>query len=89
MSDFYTNNCPLCSKQLSILETDQETNCDCGAYLEVEIMKNSTGSKYMDLHIIRSYKPVDCPFCGESDFDKPGLKYHLNYCNEFQATEDI
>ena len=28
-----------------------------------------------------------CPFCGEVDFDKEGLKYHLEtYCNEYQQT---
>lgn len=31
-----------------------------------------------------------CPFCGEKDFDKIGLKYHLqNYCNDYKNTEEI
>lgn len=26
-----------------------------------------------------------CPFCGDVDFDKEGLKYHLdNYCDEYR-----
>ena len=29
---------------------------------------------------------VNCPFCNESDFDKIGLKYHLeNYCEEYKT----
>lgn len=28
-----------------------------------------------------------CPYCGDSDFDKEGLKYHLqNYCDEYRQT---
>ena len=31
-----------------------------------------------------------CPFCGEQDFDKPGLKYHLEtYCDEYKNVEVI
>ena len=31
-----------------------------------------------------------CPFCGEEDFDLPGLKYHLRfYCGTFEITEDV
>lgn len=27
---------------------------------------------------------IVCPFCGEDDFDKEGLKYHLGkYCEEY------
>jgi len=32
---------------------------------------------------------IECPFCGEKDFDKTGLKYHLyNYCQEYKRTPD-
>lgn len=32
---------------------------------------------------------IKCPFCGESDFDKVGLKGHLFYgdCAEYEQTE--
>ncbi|MBA7499218.1 hypothetical protein ES704_01958 [subsurface metagenome] len=33
---------------------------------------------------------IVCPFCGEDDFDKVGLKYHLDtYCKIYQETEVI
>jgi hypothetical protein len=33
---------------------------------------------------------LTCPFCGEKDFDKPGLKDHLLiWCDEFKETENI
>lgn len=33
---------------------------------------------------------IKCPFCGQDDFDKPGLKYHLNvYCVEYMNTEEL
>lgn len=33
---------------------------------------------------------ITCPFCGDSDFDLIGLKYHLsNYCKVFQDTEVV
>ena len=32
---------------------------------------------------------VDCPFCNEKDFDKIGLKIHLeNYCEEYKNTSE-
>jgi len=32
---------------------------------------------------------IECPFCGEKDFDKIGLKYHLNnYCINYRDTPD-
>ena len=32
---------------------------------------------------------IECPFCGEKDFDKIGLKYHLeNHCNEYRHIPD-
>ena len=32
-------------------------------------------------------KIIECPFCGEDDFDKIGLKIHLTrYCEEYDAT---
>ncbi len=32
-----------------------------------------------------------CPFCGEGDFDKPGLKSHFEHgdCEEYNNTEVI
>jgi len=31
-----------------------------------------------------------CPFCNEDDFDKMGLKYHLeNYCLEYKNMPDV
>lgn len=32
-----------------------------------------------------------CPFCGERDFDLPGLKLHINagWCEQFNDTEDL
>ena len=32
---------------------------------------------------------IECPFCSEKDFDKIGLKYHLeNHCEEYKNTPD-
>ena len=33
----------------------------------------------------------NCPFCGEGDFDKPGLKSHLEHgdCEEYNNAEVI
>ena len=31
------------------------------------------------LHIINHRQNVDCPFCGRSDYGKPGLIIHLEY----------
>ena len=31
-------------------------------------------------------RPIQCPFCGEGDFDLVGLKYHLErYCRDYIA----
>lgn len=32
---------------------------------------------------------LTCPFCGETDFDKVGLKIHIinGWCEEFENTE--
>jgi len=31
---------------------------------------------------------IVCPFCGEDDYDKAGLRHHLkNYCEEFNSVE--
>ena len=33
---------------------------------------------------------MECPFCGEEDFDKEGLKNHLLcYCKIFSETETL
>ena len=34
---------------------------------------------------------ISCPFCGEKDFDKIGLKHHLinGYCEEYLNTQSI
>lgn len=33
---------------------------------------------------------ITCPFCGEKDFDKAGLKFHLVYnCKDFDNTENL
>lgn len=33
---------------------------------------------------------IVCPFCGDDDFDKIGLKYHLRtYCKVYQDTEEL
>jgi len=34
---------------------------------------------------------IDCPFCGDVDFDLPGLKNHFNkgYCDIFNETIDL
>ena len=32
---------------------------------------------------------MNCPFCNQDDFDKVGLKYHLeNYCEAYRAVPD-
>jgi hypothetical protein len=36
-----------------------------------------------------SEKMKVCPFCLEDDFDLPGLKYHLLFCEKHQQTEKI
>ncbi|MFA5299758.1 MAG: hypothetical protein WC389_16355 [Lutibacter sp.] len=49
------------------------------------------------LEIIENYgyhndsdSDIVCPFCSEKDFDKVGLKYHLeNYCEIFKDTLSI
>ena len=37
------------------------------------------------------YKPVQCPFCFEENFDRAGLKSHLLHgdCQQFNDTEDF
>ena len=34
-------------------------------------------------------KMIDCPFCGEGDFDKEGLKYHFEqgYCEDYNSVK--
>lgn len=34
---------------------------------------------------------LQCPFCGEAGFDKPGLKSHLEHgdCEEYNATDSL
>lgn len=34
---------------------------------------------------------IRCPFCGENDFDKYGLKYHLMVfgCDEFEKADQV
>lgn len=33
---------------------------------------------------------VVCPFCGEDDFDLPGLAWHIqNYCNKYSEALHI
>ena len=34
---------------------------------------------------------IYCPFCGEGDFDRIGLKHHLDtgWCNEYNIVIDI
>ena len=35
-------------------------------------------------------KALVCPFCNDGDFDKVGLKYHLeNYCKEYDQTSRL
>lgn len=37
-----------------------------------------------------SQKEIICPFCGDDDFDKIGLKHHLNtYCKVYPDVKDI
>ena len=34
-------------------------------------------------------KYVECPFCGEDDFDLIGLKYHLIvYCEKYKEIDE-
>ncbi len=45
------------------------------------------------LHTIR-HTPMRndlvCPFCGDDNFDKIGLKHHLNvHCEEYRLTDDL
>lgn len=50
-----------------------------------------------DGYEVKSEIGIACPFCGEDDFDLPGLKWHLtglsllgsNNCESFQNVEDI
>lgn len=33
---------------------------------------------------------INCPFCNENDFDKIGLKYHLErHCKEYDNTLSV
>ncbi len=33
---------------------------------------------------------LDCPFCKDTGFDKPGLKYHLEtYCKKYNEVEEV
>jgi len=37
-----------------------------------------------------AFNPIACPFCGEDDFDKVGLKNHLlRYCGEFSDVQSV
>ena len=38
---------------------------------------------------ILNERDIICPFCGEGDFDKPGLKDHLKWCGKHLQTIDI
>jgi hypothetical protein len=35
------------------------------------------------------FDPVECPFCGEKDFDKVGLKIHLTrgHCEKYEEID--
>jgi len=34
--------------------------------------------------VVGKTKTIVCPFCGDDDFDEPGLKYHLlRYCKVY------
>lgn len=37
------------------------------------------------------FAPITCQFCGEGDFDLPGIKLHLlsGWCDAFNAIEDV
>ena len=40
-------------------------------------------------YVSNSYTGVQCPFCGEDDFDLIGLKRHFQrgHCEKFEATD--
>jgi hypothetical protein len=43
-------------------------------------------------NVERKETEISCPFCGEDDFDKPGLKDHLlsfRGCHDFENTENL
>ena len=43
-----------------------------------------------DQEPVVEYVYVTCPFCGENDFDLPGLKAHLTwYCEAYENTEKL
>lgn len=38
---------------------------------------------------IVEYPFVKCPFCGEEDFDLPGLKFHFTCCQAYANVETL
>lgn len=48
-----------------------------------------TASEISD-YLTKEDKLINCPFCNEGNFDKIGLKHHLNnYCEEYNNTLSI
>ncbi len=80
-------------------ESVQHTHLgDSGPYVHTHgrggIPHGHHGSKYARCNVAILKLPKAegcCPFCGETDFDKPGLKSHLEHgdCTEYNNTESI
>jgi len=54
----------------------------------IEMWKS--GAKYILSQQDKNKEEIICPFCGEDDFDKIGLKNHLHrYCEVYENIEPI
>jgi uncharacterized protein (DUF983 family) len=63
---------------------------DTGGYL-FGIEPNKKEAVKAVVQVILDRLESSCPFCGEGDFDKPGLKSHFERgdCEEYNNTEVI
>ena len=51
---------------------------------------NQTWFRRADQILALLANTITCPFCGEADFDRVGLKHHLeNNCDEYNNTETL
>lgn len=88
--------CPKCGKKnlhgggkkVGDGDGHRNSHCPCwrsNGYVIKELIEEETKENNMS-----GISPIVCPFCGEDDFDKTGLKYHLLHdCKEFRNTHEI
>jgi hypothetical protein len=61
---------------------------DRANFEHIAVSGNINGSLLVELR--RILKELRCPYCLQGDFDKVGLKHHLeNHCGNYKETESI